>query len=355
MVGCYPSRFKEDELREKFPLVDIWLTTKNEMELKTRLSELVFKHRFHPNTPHPYIKLTPSHFAYIKISEGCNNWCTFCTIPKIRGVHTSKTIDTIVEEAKKQLDFGVKELILIAEDTTCWGEDLYGKPSFPKLLDALADLPFTWIRPMYIYPTRVDKTLAQVISDRPNICNYIDMPIQHVNSDLLKGMKRNHDKDHLIKILDMFFETIPNLSLRTTFIAGFPGETEAHVDELLDFITRYPFSHIGCFTYSQEKNTRAYTYDNQVPDAVARERMDRIMEHQYQLIQKRSVERIGSRTPLLYEGHSVGRTYMEAPDVDSVIKVINPANLLPGTFYNATIIGHDKYDFIAEVTPGELS
>ena len=220
VVGCYPSRFKEAELKQKYPDVDLWCTTKDEKTLHKRMAEMVFNKKFTPESPKQYTKISPSHYAYLKISEGCDNWCTFCTIPKIRGTHTSKSIDAIRQDAKLQMAMGAKELVIIAEDTTAWGEDIYGEPCLEKLIQGLADLD-VWIRLMYIFPSRVNDKLIDAIANTKNVIPYIDMPIQHVNSTLLDQMNRRHDKAFLENIIRKMKAAIPNLAIRTTFICGF--------------------------------------------------------------------------------------------------------------------------------------
>lgn len=349
VTGCYPSRFKKPELESKFPDVDLWLTTKEEPAVQAALSQLVFKSKYQPQQAKPYVKLTPSHYAYLKISEGCNNWCTFCTIPKIRGQHTSKPLGEILEEAKRQISFGAKELILTAEDTTAWGEDMTGSSQLPQLLSALSELPVEWIRPMYIYPSRVDDALIEVIRSKPNIVNYMDMPIQHVSTDILDKMRRRHDKAFLETLMTKLFREIPDFTFRTTFILGFPGETEAHVDEIIDFIERYPVHQLGCFPYSKERETLSSRMPDMVPEDVIHARIRRVMTRQYELVQERNKKRIGQDIKVLYEGGGIGRTYQEAPEVDGVVRFENPDSLFPGLFYNAKIIDFSGYDLNVEV------
>ncbi|MSR88351.1 MAG: 30S ribosomal protein S12 methylthiotransferase RimO [Candidatus Margulisbacteria bacterium] len=348
VAGCYPSRFKEPDLQAKFPDVDLWITTKDEMQVQQKLSALVFEKKFRPASASvPYTKLTPSHFAYLKISEGCNNWCSFCTIPKIRGEHTSKTSEEVIKEANLQLSFGAKELIVIAEDTTAWGEDIYGKPSFPMLLKELAKVDVPWIRAMYIFPSRVDAELISVLRDEPKLCRYMDMPIQHVNSMLLEKMNRKHDKVFLTSILDKLFAEIPDFTWRTTFIVGFPGETEEHVQELMDFMSQYPITQLGCFPYSEERETRSARMADKVDPAIIQKRIRRIMKHQYELVTKRHEALIGKTFDMLYEGNGEGRTYREAPDVDGRILVKQSESLVSGNFYPVKITAVKGYDLLA--------
>lgn len=349
VVGCYPSRFKKPDLQKKFPEVDIWLTTQEEGQLKNQLSELVFKRKFTPSKQVKYTKLTPSHYTYLKISEGCDNWCAFCTIPKIRGTHRSRPIDELVAETKQHIALGTKELLLVAEDTTAWGDDMFGEPRFHELLTALSMCDVEWIRPMYIFPSRVDSTLIQTMKNTPRITPYIDMPIQHVNSELLASMNRRHDKAFLEKIMDEMVAEIPDIAVRTTFIIGYPGETEEHVDELIAFIEKYPFTHIGCFGYSEEKETRAARLDNKVPENVIRDRIQRVMSRQFELLQERHKARIGKTYRYLYEGNGYGRTVYEAPEVDGIVRVDTTENLEPGQFYTVEITGIDGYDLTCKL------
>lgn len=350
VAGCYPGRYKKAQLEERFPDVDLWLTTREEDKIQRELTKLVFERKFQPKRAAPYVKLTPSHFAYLKISEGCNNWCSFCTIPKIRGEHKSKPLETILQEARLQLSFGVKELIIIAEDTTCWGEDIYGKPSLPLLLTELAKLPVPWIRIMYIFPSRVDDELIRVIKDTPNICKYIDMPVQHVSSSLLSAMKRRHDRAFLEDVVRNMKREIPGLALRTTFIIGFPGETDDHVTELIDFIDAYPFAQLGCFAYSEERETLSARFAGKVEAPEIRSRLDRVMAKQFEVVHRENQALIGQETLMLYEGDGLGRSYREAPEVDSKLILTDKApSLQIGQFYPVTITGTDAYDLLVSL------
>lgn len=347
VVGCYPSRFKKEELKKRFPQVDLWLTTFEEHTIQSELAKLVFAQKYQPISPKPYTKITPSHYAYIKISEGCDNWCTFCTIPKIRGTHTSKSLDAVLAEIKLQRAFGAKEVLLIAEDTTAWGIDTLGSPSYPKLLEAIAQTEVPWVRNMYIFPSRVNHDLIQTIKRYDNIVNYIDMPIQHVNSELLDKMNRRHDREFLERTMDQFFSQIPDFAWRTTFIVGFPGETEDHVDEIIEFIEKYPVEQLGCFPYSEERETRSAKYEDKVPEDVARHRIDRIMSRQLELVQARNQRKIGRAITVLYDGNGFGRTFSDAPDVDGGVVIQNSESLKAGEFYSLKVVGAENYDLVA--------
>ncbi|NBV82704.1 MiaB/RimO family radical SAM methylthiotransferase, partial [bacterium] len=294
VTGCYPSRFKKPELQARYPEVDIWLTTQEEDRLQTELAQLIFKKRFLPSRPVRYTKLTPSHYSYIKISEGCDNWCSFCTIPKIRGVHTSKSVEAVLEEARLQVSFGARELILIAEDTTAWGEDLYGKPSLPVLLNALVTVPgVEWIRLMYIFPPRVNAELIDTINAHPSIIPYLDMPVQHANTRLLELMNRKYSGEFLRGLITELITKIPTLVLRTSLILGFPTETEDDVQELLQFIEDYPFAHLGCFAYSEERETRSARLEPKLPIDEIQRRINRVMTRQAELVSRRNQALVG--------------------------------------------------------------
>ncbi len=349
VAGCYPSRYKRHILEEKYPEVDLWFSTKEEHFLQAKLSELVFQKQFQPNIQRTYLKLTPNHYSYLKISEGCNNWCSFCTIPKIRGVHTSKPIEKVIEEAKLQIAMGAKELVLIAEDTTCWGEDLYGKASFPVLLKELEKLDVMWIRVMYVFPARVDDDFIATIKNSKKIINYIDMPIQHVNSELLEAMNRKHDKAFLTGIIKDMYKEIPNLALRTTFITGFPGETEEMVDEVCNFMETFPFAQLGCFTYSQERETRSARMADPVDLNTAQARLDKIMRTQYDILQTIMPPLIGKTYDSVYEGNKICRSYMHAPEVDSYIVLDHEPHLAEGAECKVQLTGISGYDFTGKV------
>lgn len=352
VIGCYPGRFKETELKKRYPDVNIWLTTKEEHLLKERLLSLVFTQKYQPNpSKKNYIRLTPSHYAYIKISEGCDNWCSFCTIPKIRGEHRSKPVKSILNEIEQQVAFGVKEILLVAEDTTAWGIDIFGEPRFDYLLESLAGLPVKWIRPMYIFPSRVNDQLIEVMANTKNICPYIDMPIQHVSSRILEKMNRRHDHNFLEKLMDKFFERIPHIAIRTTFLLGFPGEKDEDIEEICRFIERYPIAHIGCFAYSDEANTRSRSFKDKCDPKVIEKRIAKIMNKQFEQIKKRFEKRKNQKITILYEGNSIARSYWEAPEVDSLIHIVgsDKASLISGHFYQATIIDSKGYDLIATI------
>ncbi len=350
VVGCYPSRFKKEVLKEKFPTVDLWLTTKEEDQIQHALSQMVFGSRFQPAKPQPHMKLTPSHYAYLKISEGCDNWCSFCTIPKIRGKHTSKPIPVIIEEIKKQVSFGTKEFNIIAEDTTAWGEDLYGKPDLPRLLYAIAEVPgVEWIRLMYIFPHRVDDALIAAIRDIPQVIPYLDMPVQHCNTRLLELMNRRYTGPDLDTLISKLYQEIPELVLRTSLILGFPTETEEEFAELMAFIAKYPFAQLGCFSYSEERETKSARLTPKISDTEIRSRIKRIMSAQRGILKTMQNSWKGQKVQMIYEGNGVGRSYREAPDVDGRLLVKNHEGLVSGQFYDVILKTPKGYDYHVEV------
>lgn len=354
VIGCYPSRLKPSQRSAQFPEVDIWLTTQEESKLKSVLSELVFKSRFQPSIPVKYTKLTPSHYSYLKISEGCDNWCSFCTIPKIRGSHRSFSIDTIKEEAKRQVSFGARELMIVAEDTTAWGEDLFGEPSLPRLLDSLGDVEgLDWIRLMYVFPQRVDQTLIDAMNRNPRVIPYLDMPIQHSETRLLELMNRRISGDTLRQLLDTLFESIDGLVLRSSLILGFPTETDLEWEALRQFLCTYEFAHIGCFAYSHERETKSARLEPQIPPDIIEARIQGIMDTQLSLVTKRNQSLIGRQFEMVVDGDGVGRSYREAPDVDGNMIILNPDGLVTGTVIPVTVVGVDGWDLIVEANTSQ--
>lgn len=354
VTGCYPSRFSADELGKKFPEVDLWMTTHDLDKIHHRIAQLVFGNRFLPTGgPQPYIKLTPTHYAYLKISEGCDNWCSFCTIPKIRGAHKSKPIDVIVADATQQVQMGARELIVIAEDTTAWGEDLYGSPHLEKVIAALAKIDgLDWIRLMYLFPARMTDTIITAIAETPKVIPYLDMPIQHCNTDILTQMRRPYTREFLIDLIQKLRTKIPNLSLRTTLILGFPGETDAMVDELSTFLTEFPIDYVGCFTYSEEANTRAARLGNPVPIEVAHARVRHISSVHAKTIQSHWNTRLGQTMEIVAEGDHWGRSMYQAPDVDGVI-LVPDASFKIGTLSTVTITGFDGYNWVGRAVSSD--
>ena len=303
------------------------------------------------------LRITPRHFAYLKISEGCDRLCTFCAIPKMRGKHASKPQDQILAEARELVASGARELIVVAQDTTYYGMDIYGRPQLTELLKELSQVEgLDWIRLMYFYPMYIDDALIDVIADTPNILPYIDMPLQHINGDMLRRMARRVSPDDTRKLVEKLRERIDGLVLRTTFVTGFPGETEQHVDELADFIAKSKFERLGVFTYSLEPDTPAARLSDHLPDEVKQARRDRLMSVQQQVAFDWTEQTIGNAMEVIIDKPFdtsrnvwIGRTHADAPDVDAVVYVTGQPRhpIAAGRIMPVEIVGRREYDLIA--------
>jgi ribosomal protein S12 methylthiotransferase len=294
---------------------------------------------------------TPSHTAYLKIAEGCDHTCAFCAIPQMRGGYRSRPLADIVQEARRLVSQGVKELVLIAQDSTIWGHDLYGRPQLARLLYALQEIPdLVFVRLMYSYPTQVTPELVQAMRNLPVVAPYLDLPLQHVHPDLLKRMGRPFRREKTDRVLNMVRDAMPDLTLRTTFIVGFPGETDEHFATLLDFINMMQFDHVGVFTYSHEEGTRAENLGDLVPEETKRTRRREAMLAQRRLVGSVRGRHVGRIVPVLIEEAgdtvSVGRSWMDAPGIDGVVYV--KGQYTPGQVISAQIVGTQEYDLIAE-------
>lgn len=302
--------------------------------------------------------VTPRHFAYLKISEGCDRLCTFCAIPKMRGKHYSKPIEQVVEEARQLGESGVKEVVIVAQDTTYYGKDLYGEPRLSDLLVELDQIEsIDWIRLMYFYPMYIDDRLIDTLAGARRILPYIDMPLQHASDRMLRRMSRKTTRQSQQEILRRLRSSIDNLVMRTTMITGFPGESEADFEELVDFVSEQRFEHLGVFTYSVEDDTPAAKLPNRVPGKVAQKRFDRLMEVQQQIAFEWTESRVGSQETVLLdsplpdqEGVWIGRTRFEAPDIDGIVYVSgfeDPQQVRVGRMVRCEIVASDGYDLIA--------
>lgn len=306
------------------------------------------------------LQVTPPHFAYLKISEGCDRLCTFCAIPKMRGKHASKPMDSILREAKTLADRGVRELIIVAQDTTYYGIDIDGKPRLAELLTQLDAIEgFDWIRLMYFYPMYIDDNLIQTIAGAKRILPYIDMPLQHVNDTMLKRMSRRVNRAQTEELVFKLREGIPNLVMRTTMIAGFPGETDEQFDELEDFVSRARFERLGVFTYSIEPDTPAAKLDEHLPERIKKERRSRLMAVQQQNAFDFCESKVGTSLDVLIDRPVdetknvwIGRSYADAPDVDSVVYVTGEADkpLAAGQLVSAEVVAFKDYDLVAAVS-----
>ena len=297
---------------------------------------------------------TPPHWAYLKISDGCDNKCSYCAIPLIRGGYIERPMESIIDEAKQLAEKGVKELIIIAQDTTKYGLQLYGEYRLAKLLKELVKInSIEWIRLFYCYPDRVTDELIDVIASEKKICSYIDIPLQHCNKEILKSMNRNGSFESLKELLLKMKNKIPNLSLRTTFMVGFPDESDEQFEELCKFIKEVKFDKMGCFTYSPEEDTPAFDFENQIDDDIKKRRAEVIMDIQYSITEEANKARIGNIYKTIIdsfeEGHYIGRSYLDSPEIDSGIIINSDRELVVGEFVDVKITDYDGYDLIGEV------
>lgn len=310
----------------------------------------------------PRHRATPGHYAYVKIAEGCDYTCAFCIIPKMRGHYRSRPIDSIVKEAQRLAAEGVRELLLISQDTTFYGIDRGERGALARLLRALNDVQgIEWIRLLYLYPTTITSEVIDAIAGLDKVCKYIDLPLQHASDSVLKRMKRPGTRASYERLLANIRSRIPDVTLRTTFIVGFPGETEADVEALEAFITQVGFDHVGVFTYSHEEGTSAYDLSDDVPARAKEARRARVMETQKALVAGRQLARVGARSRLMVEGPSPahewvwrGRLEGQAPDIDPVVYLTeaDPALLVPGRLIDVEIVGADDYDLVARPVAG---
>ncbi|MFN5225402.1 MAG: 30S ribosomal protein S12 methylthiotransferase RimO [Bacteroidota bacterium] len=348
VTGCLSERYRSD-LEKEMPEVDAWFGT---MELPLLLKQLDADYK--KELIGERLLSTPSHYAYLKISEGCNRTCSFCAIPLMRGQHVSQPIESLVLEAEKLVSRGVKEIMLIAQELTYYGLDIYKRRALPELLERLADVKgLDWIRLHYAYPSKFPLEILDVMRDRPNICNYLDMPLQHASNAMLKAMKRNITREEMDELITAIRAKVPGICLRTTLIAGFPGETEADVDELIAFLEKHRFDRVGIFHYSHEENTGAYDLIDDVPAAVKTARAQRIMEVQQEISYEKNQERVGQIIPVLIDkkeaGRYIGRTEFDSVEVDNEVIIRSDKKLPIGQFVQARITRAFDYDLEAEV------
>ena len=366
VTGCLAQRYKEEIIQE-IPEVDAVLGTTSYEEIAHVIDgvlsdspmergdvRLTMKYvDYLPVTDTLRMVTTGGHFAYLKIAEGCDKHCTYCIIPKVRGDFRSVPMEHLLEEAQNLVDGGVKELILVAQETTVYGKDLYGKKSLHILLKKLCEIRgIRWIRILYCYPEEIYDELIETIRDEKKICHYLDIPIQHASDRILKRMGRRTSKQELIDIVGKLRKEIPDIVLRTTLITGFPGETEEDHEELKEFVDEMEFDRLGVFTYSPEENTPAAEMADQVPEEVKEERRDELMELQQEISYDRGQDRIGQELLVMIEGKVadesayIGRTYGDAPKVDGYIFVQTGELLMTGDFAKVRVTGALEYDLI---------
>ncbi|HXJ99079.1 MAG TPA: 30S ribosomal protein S12 methylthiotransferase RimO [Gelidibacter sp.] len=351
VTGCLSERYKPD-LQKEIPNVDQYFGT---TELPGLLKALGadYKHELIGER----LTTTPKNYAYLKIAEGCDRPCSFCAIPIMRGKHRSTPIEDIVIEAEKLAAKGVKELILIAQDLTYYGLDLYKKRNLAELLEALVKVEgVEWIRLHYAFPTGFPMDVLDVIKREPKICNYLDIPLQHISDHILKSMRRGTTKEKTTKLLSEFRKAVPEMTIRTTLIVGYPGETEEDFQELKQWVTDMRFERLGCFTYSHEENTHAYNLEDDVPQEVKQDRANQIMEIQSQISWELNQAKIGKEFKVVIdrkEGqYFVGRTEFDSPDVDNEVLIdASKTYLKTGEFTTVKIIEAEDFDLYAEVVP----
>lgn len=351
VTGCLSERYKDD-LREGIPEVNAWFGT---LDLPFLLEELGADYQ-HELIGERHFLTTPSHYAYLKISEGCNRTCSFCAIPLMRGKHVSKPIEAIVTEAKNLVKNGVKEVMLIAQELTYYGLDIYRKRALADLLRHLSDVEgLEWIRLHYAYPYKFPLDVLAIMQERPNICNYLDMPLQHISDNMLSRMRRLITKKDTIELIDTIRQKMPEMALRTTMLVGFPGETEQDIEELADFVRQSRFDRLGIFPYSHEENTfGGQNFEDDVPADVKAERAAYIMDIQQDISYELNQQKIGKTFKVLFDrkegGQFIGRTEFDSPEVDNEV-IVNAARhyIRVGDFANVQITDVSEFDLMGKV------
>lgn len=359
VTGCLAERY-QDEILKEMPEVDAVIGIGANADIVKVCDKALcgIKTSSYPNKC--YLPLdgermlsTPSHWAYLKISDGCDNKCSYCAIPGIRGRFRSRDMDSVVDEARLLASKGVKELILVAQDTTKYGQDLYGEYSLDKLLKRLVKIDgIEWIRLFYCYPQRITDSLIETIAGEEKICNYIDIPLQHADKNVLKSMNRVGDAEEYKALIEKMRKAIPDLALRTTFMVGFPGETEEQFANLSDFVKEVKFDKMGCFAFSPEEDTPAYDMDNQIDDDVKKRRQEILMNTQFYITEASNKNRVGNVYKVIVDniddGKYVGRSYMDSPEIDSGIIFTSDKKINIGEFVFVKITDYDGYDLIGE-------
>ena len=370
-AGCLAQRYQE-EIRTEIPEVDALIGTMAIEEIVTAVEKVLSgetaalqsTNHFRPlDVPPPVrrdrVLTTGGHFAYLKIAEGCDKHCTYCIIPKVRGNYRSIPVEELEEQAGKLAERGVKELILVAQETTLYGTDLYGRKSLPQLLHKLAEIDgIMWIRILYCYPEEITDELLQVMAEEPKICHYLDIPIQHASDHILKRMGRHTSQKELRRKIGRIRELVPDICLRTTLISGFPGETQEDFEELYRFVNEMEFDRLGVFTYSQEEDTPAAQLPDQIQDELKEARRDELMELQQAIAFEKAEETVGRELWAMVEGRVadedvyVARTYKDAPEVDGMLFLNTTASLVTGDFVKVLVTDANQYDLIGELLDG---
>ena len=363
VTGCLAQRYQQ-EILDEIPEVDAVLGTTSYDKITEAMEEALTGNGHVevtdinelPLVDEKRLVTTGGHFAYLKIAEGCDKHCTYCIIPKLRGNYRSVPMERLIKEAEDLAEQGVKELILVAQETTVYGQDIYGEKSLHKLLKELCKISgIRWIRILYCYPEEIDDNLIQVIKEEPKICHYLDLPIQHASDEILKRMGRRTSKKQLVEIIGKLRSEIPDIALRTTLITGFPGESEANHEELMEFVDEMEFDRLGVFTYSPEEDTPAADMPEQIEESVKKDRQAELMELQQDIAFDKAEDMVGSEVLMMVEGKVadenvyVGRTYKDAPNVDGLIFVHTDADLITGDFAKVKVTGALEYDLIGEL------
>ncbi len=351
VTGCLSERYKND-LEQEINEVDGFFGT-NELPALLRRLGADYKHELVGER----LLTTPKHYAYLKISEGCSRTCAFCAIPLMRGKHQSKSIEALVDEARSLARQGVKEIMLIAQELTYYGLDLYKERKLPELLERLAEIDgLQWIRLHYAYPSKFPVEVLSVIKEHDNICNYLDLPLQHISDHVLKSMKRQITKAEIVDLIRTIREAVPGIALRTTILVGFPGEKESDFNELCDFIKEQKFERVGVFTYSHEEGTSGYEFEDDVPEEIKAERASTLMELQSNISRQLNLSRVGATYTVLIDrkegNHYVARTEFDSPEVDNEVLIdASQSYLRIGEFVKVRITDADEFDLYAEPLP----
>lgn len=363
VTGCLAQRYK-DEIVTEIPEVDAVVGIGANGDIVKTIEEVMSGvdtiEKYPPRCDLPLegqrILTTPQYWAYLKIGEGCSNRCTYCTIPSIRGNMRSRSMENVIEEAKQLAESGVKELILIAQDTTSYGLDLYGELKLPELLNELCKIDsIEWIRLLYCYPDRITDELIETMKKQDKVVNYIDLPLQHADDKILKAMNRRGDQAMIRNVIEKLRTEIPDVVIRTTFIVGFPGEGEDEFENLAVFVNEIEFDRLGVFTFSAQEGTPAYDMEDQVEEDVKTRRGEIIMQDQYSIMEEKNSEKIGKTYKVIvedYDGYSdsyTGRTYMDAPEIDGIVRFTSDRDLDIGDFVEVEIFDVEDYDLIGEV------
>ncbi|MCI5951457.1 MAG: 30S ribosomal protein S12 methylthiotransferase RimO [Anaerostipes sp.] len=364
VTGCLAERYKE-EILEEIPEIDAVLGTTSYTSILEAVDQALAGKKYTHYEPVDYLPdnrnvqrmvTTGNYMAYMKIGEGCDKRCTYCVIPKIRGSYRSVPMEELLAEARRLAQNGVKELVLVAQETTVYGVDLYGKKTLPKLLKELCKIDgIEWIRLLYCYPEEITEELIQTIKEEKKICHYIDMPIQHCDDKILQRMGRRTNQAQLREVIRKFREEIPDMVIRTSLITGFPGESSEQHENLLNFVDEMEFERLGVFTYSQEEDTIAAGFEDQIPEEIKEQRRDEIMALQQEISYEQDETLVGTEMKVLIEGYLyeddiyVGRTYRDAPKVDGCIFVHAEEEIISGDFVNVRVTAAREYDLIGDV------